>query len=662
MKIHQQQNEAIQANILIVDDATTNLRLLSKILRQQGYEVQTALNGKQAIASLQPSDSAIPTTDLAKPDLILLDIMMPEMDGYEICQQLKADVRTSDIPVIFISVSDEVADKVKAFEVGGVDYITKPLHREEVLVRVQHQLKLQNLQKQLIEKNERLEQEIAVRQKVELELSNRNKLKQSIFSYAQVGICLTDENGCFVEVNFVYCQIYGFTVAELLGKPLTVLFPHLTSQEQVKLIQEYQDFIQDLNNYDQGEFTIWRKDGSKLIVDLRRCCFEQDDGKRFVITTIMDITARQQTQEKLCKSEANLVAAQRVAHVGNWEYDVKTQKMTWSSELFRILGLEPTEPEPTYGELLERIYPDDKALFQQTVEQSLTTGASYEIDHRILRSDGSIRYLVARGEAVLNEQAEVIRLFGTAVDITERKLAQTELWEKSEALAEFSAHLKQLHRLNTTNYYSFEELFADYLQTGCAIFNCPIGMITRIEDQVCRITAIKTNGKVIGNNSKLKYLTPNQEFNLADTYCAAIASTKKTVTYNHRDEIVVKQTHLLCMESRELATAVANQQPWQDHPLYQNLGLESYLGTPIFVKGEIYGILNFSSTQSRSKRFDTQQQEIIELMAQSLGRFIAAHQIQMQRQQVEEALRLIFQGTASKTGNQFFRSCVRYLA
>ncbi len=220
MKTNQQQNEAIQANILIVDDAATNLRLLSKMLRQQGYEVQTALNGKQAIASIQASDSAIPTTDLAKPDLILLDIMMPEMDGYEICQQLKADVRTSDIPVIFISVSDEVADKVKAFEVGGVDYITKPLHREEVLVRIQHQLKLQNLQKQLIEKNERLQKEIAVRQEVELELSNRNKLKQSIFSYAQVGICLTDENGCFVEVNFVYCQIYGFTAAEMLGKNL----------------------------------------------------------------------------------------------------------------------------------------------------------------------------------------------------------------------------------------------------------------------------------------------------------------------------------------------------------------------------------------------------------------------------------------------------------
>ncbi len=289
---------------------------------------------------------------------------------------------------------------------------------------------------------------------------------------------------------------------------------------------------------------------------------------------------------------------------------------------------------------MERIYPDDKALFQQTVEQSLeTTGASYEIDHRILRRDGFIRYLVARGEAVLNEQAEVIRLFGTAVDITERKLAQTELWEKSEALAEFSAHLKQLHRLNTTNYYSFEALFADYLQTGCAIFNCSIGMITRIEDQVCRITAIKTNGKVTDNNNKLKYLTPNQEFNLADTYCTAVASTKKTVAYNHRDQIVVEQTHLSCMENRELATAVANQQPWQDNPLYQKLGLESYLGTPIFVKGEIYGTLNFSSTQSRSKRFDTQQQEIIELMAQSLGRFIAAHQIQMQRQQVEEALR-----------------------
>ena len=638
MKINQQQDDAIQAKILIVDDAETNLRLLSKILTKQGYGVQAFLNGKQALTYLQDSALLTSTADLAKPDLILLDIMMPEMDGYEVCRQLKADARTSGIPVIFISALDEAADKVKAFEVGGADYITKPLHREEVLARIENQLKLQKLRKQLIEKNERLQQEILVREEVEVELSNRNKLKQSIFSYAQVGICLTDENGYFVEVNPAYCQIYGFTSAELIGKPLIILFPHLTFQEQVKLIQQYQDFIQNISNYDQIELTVWRKDGSQLIVDQRQCCFQQDDGKRFVITTIMDITARQQTQEKLCESEANLAAAQRVAHVGNWEYDVNSQKMTWSSELFRILGLEPTEPEPTYGELLERIYPDDKALFQQTVEQTLTTGVSYEIDHRILRLDGSIRYLVSRGEAVANEQGEVMQLFGTAVDITERKQVQTELWQKSEALAEFSDHLKQLHRLNTTNYYSFEELFADYLQTGCTIFNCPLGMITRIEDQICRIVAVKTNEKLTGNNSKLQSLKPNQEFDLEDTYCAEVVSTKKTVAYNQGSEIFVRKLSFSDREKGGLETAVAHQEPWQNHPLYQKLGLESYLGTPIFVNDEIYGTLNFSSTQSRSKRFDIQQQEIIELMAQSLGRFIAAHQTQLQRQQMEEAL------------------------
>jgi light-regulated signal transduction histidine kinase (bacteriophytochrome) len=135
-----------RGDILIVDDTPDNLRLLSAMLTKQGFEVRKALNGLQAIASAQ--------ADL--PDLILLDIRMPDMDGYEVCQQLKADPRTRSVPTIFISALDDALDKVKAFAVGGVDYVTKPFQEAEVLARIEHQLQIQQLQQQLIERNKEL--------------------------------------------------------------------------------------------------------------------------------------------------------------------------------------------------------------------------------------------------------------------------------------------------------------------------------------------------------------------------------------------------------------------------------------------------------------------------------------------------------------------------
>ena len=135
-----------QGNILVVDDTPANLRLLVEILQQQGYLVRPVNNGKLALSAAQ----GLP------PDLILLDIFMPELDGYQVCQQLKSQEKTKDIPIIFISAANEVIDKVKAFQVGGVDYITKPFQVEEVLVRVATHLNLCLLQKKLTQKNEDL--------------------------------------------------------------------------------------------------------------------------------------------------------------------------------------------------------------------------------------------------------------------------------------------------------------------------------------------------------------------------------------------------------------------------------------------------------------------------------------------------------------------------
>ncbi|MDX2256146.1 MAG: PleD family two-component system response regulator [Pseudanabaenaceae cyanobacterium bins.39] len=154
----------IQDRILVVDDTAPNLHLLLTMLSRKGYNAKGISNGAQALVSAQTEN----------PDLILLDINMPDINGFQVCEQLKALEVTADIPVIFISARDEVLDKVKAFEVGGVDYITKPFQIAEVLVRVENQLTLRRLQKQLQAQNELLKQEIHHRKLAEELLKEAN--------------------------------------------------------------------------------------------------------------------------------------------------------------------------------------------------------------------------------------------------------------------------------------------------------------------------------------------------------------------------------------------------------------------------------------------------------------------------------------------------------
>ena len=173
--------------------------------------------------------------------------------------------------------------------------------------------------------------------------------------------------------------------------------------------------------------------------------------------------------------------------------------------------------------------------------------------------------------------------------------------QKSKEFEQFSANLKHLHRLTTTNYENFDVLFAEYLKTGCEIFGLPTGVIGEIVDNLYIIRSVQ---------SEIASLVPGLVFAVEDTYCGGVAKEKKTIAY----------------------TKVGELEGMQAHPLYQKLKLETYISTPIFVNGEVYGTLNFSSTGVRNTDFQAHSLEIIELMAQSIGRFIAAEQAEKERQ------------------------------
>lgn len=221
-------------NILVVDDTPQNLHLLVDILTKYKYKVRPVPNGKLALSA----------TEINPPDLILLDIMMPGFDGYQVCKELKSNPKTRDIPIIFISAIDESVDKVKAFAMGGVDYITKPFQMHEVLIRIKHQLSLVNLKKQLQTKNEQLNKTVSKLQ------SEQKKIIKSKKSLAVGKIT----SGISQQVNYPLSEIHN-SLAELnqFGesnlKNLPVFLHQLSPEQQkyfIALLKQSQEGINTL--------------------------------------------------------------------------------------------------------------------------------------------------------------------------------------------------------------------------------------------------------------------------------------------------------------------------------------------------------------------------------------------------------------------------------
>jgi putative two-component system response regulator len=186
-------------NVLIVDDAPENLHVLVRILTAGGYRPRAVRSGKAAIHAAENE----------RPDLILLDIMMPEMDGYETCRQIKANDELKDIPVIFLSALNEPEDKVKAFAAGCVDYVAKPFQVDEVQARVDVQMKLRRLQTELETHNRRLQDQ--VRDQVK-EISESQMA--TIFALAKLAEARDDDTGHHLERVQTWCKLLAVRCGE----------------------------------------------------------------------------------------------------------------------------------------------------------------------------------------------------------------------------------------------------------------------------------------------------------------------------------------------------------------------------------------------------------------------------------------------------------------
>ena len=193
--------------ILIVDDNPDNLKVLEDILVTDGHRVRAAVNGEVALRAVAA----------CLPDLILLDIMMPGMDGFEVCRRLKNDPSTASIPILFLSALAYTEDKIKAFDAGGLDYITKPFAEKEVLSRVRTHLKLAAAQEEMQKANRKLAEEIQARKRVEKALKESEERYRAVVEDQTEAISRFTPDGTITFVNDYYCRYFGKARQELIG-------------------------------------------------------------------------------------------------------------------------------------------------------------------------------------------------------------------------------------------------------------------------------------------------------------------------------------------------------------------------------------------------------------------------------------------------------------
>ncbi len=209
--------------IMVVDDTPANLKLLKDMLQRIGFAVSVFRSGADAVDSLQ----------FSHPDIILMDITMPKMDGYETCRLVKATPGCAEIPVIFISALSEVGDKIKAFQNGGVDYITKPFEFEEVKERIYTHLKLSRLQQEVQQLNQKLKVQV-FEQMDEIARTNANLLlaqNATILALAKLSECRDTDTGTHLERVGVFCESLARSLAQ---------FPHFSHVDE--------EFIRTLKN------------------------------------------------------------------------------------------------------------------------------------------------------------------------------------------------------------------------------------------------------------------------------------------------------------------------------------------------------------------------------------------------------------------------------
>ncbi len=434
-----------QKEILVVDDTPASLQLLTRILTDRGYRVRPASNGWLALRSVSAR----------LPDLILLDVKMPDMDGFEVCRRLKSDRKTSDVPVLFISAMGETADKIRGFEAGGVDYITKPFEPQEVAARVEIQLKMSELAHNLQVAKESLEKRVeertaelaAANSELQTEIGERRRVEETLqlmkfsLDHTAVGAHLIDKDARLLYVNDQMCRSLGYSRDELLGMSIPDIDPDFP-------LPNWRDAWAELKQRGSLQFETRhrRKDGSIFPVEIT-ANYVVFSGKEYNWAFAQDISVRKQTEKELRRTyyltktiidsmndAISLINVRdfTIASVNSVflnQYGYSHESELRGKHCYEVTHHRPDVCSP----------PNDICPLIETVR----TKEHFAVDHVHYGKQGEKIYVEVSTSPIKDENGNVIQVVHVQRNITDRKRAEHERELLLSDLSRSNKELKQ---------------------------------------------------------------------------------------------------------------------------------------------------------------------------------------------------------------------------
>jgi two-component system, sensor histidine kinase and response regulator len=425
------------ARVLIVDDERHNRQLLEVMLKPEGFLLESAASGEEALAMVAQHP----------PDLILLDIMMPGMDGYQVASTIKGNLATKNIPVIMVTALGDFNARMLGLNAGAEDFLTKPVERAELCVRVRNLLRLKAYGAYYDRYSQRLEGELGSRQ---ADLVESERLYRSTFDAAPVGIVHVGMNGQWLRVNQRLCDLLGYSKEELprIGQEL------MRSEEVAGEAEAFRQMAAGtVDHHVVDEKRYRRRDGTFVWARVNISVHLDAEGRaQHFINVIEDITERRMLEALRADGERRTNLALDAGQMGTWELDVATDTSVRSLRHDQIFGY--TTPQGEWGSknVLECVVPEDLAAVHHAFEDALRTGA-FSLECRIRWPDTSVHWISAQGR-VDRANGESVRILGIVKDTTDGKRTEVELRTAkdaaeaaNEAKSEFLANMS--HEIRT---------------------------------------------------------------------------------------------------------------------------------------------------------------------------------------------------------------------
>ncbi len=323
-----------------------------------------------------------------------MDLSLPDSSGFNTIVKTKEKIK--DFPIVVLTgLNDEVIAR-KVIQIGAQDYLVKGQIESNTLIRaIWH----------AIDRHEML----TTLESLARSLNNKEIRMREIIENSVISMIVVNENRIIQFVNPAAVRFFNKNPSELVGH----------------------EFKFPIKNSDNTEIEVVDKNG-KLAIGVMQTVGIEWEGNNSYLLTIQDITKRKKARNELGESKERLAKAQQIAQLGNWEWDIRNNKVFWSDEIYRIFGLIPQEFAATYEAFLNFVHPNDRGLVNRSFDEALHNNKPYSIDHRMVLQDGSEKIVHEQAVVLFSETGEAIQMSGTVQDITDRMIVEQKLRESEE--------------------------------------------------------------------------------------------------------------------------------------------------------------------------------------------------------------------------------------